>query len=68
MSKIINRDLENINKLKKLETQKKIEKNIINDTDFFLFFNFFSLESFEISILLFFEDLDKTILIISNNL
>ena len=58
---IIRRSLENVNKLKKLKTQKKTEKIvIINNTGPFLSFDFFSLELFEVLIFFFFEGFDKT--------
>ena len=65
---IIRRNLENVDKLKKLKTQKKTERVIIiNNTSLFLFFNLFSLESFEVLIFFFFEDFDETAVVAFNS-
>ena len=67
-AEIIRRNLKNVDKLEKLETQKKIEKIIIiNNTGLSLSFDFFLLEFFEILIFFFFEGLDRTAAVISNN-
>ena len=67
-AEIIRRSLKNVDKLEKLKIQKKTEKTVINNTGFFLSFDLFSLELFEISIFFFFENFNKTAAIVSDNL